>query len=59
MFAVTNGLKKEISIPDALEILGLKFTGSYHRGGPDSFNAAKALVAGVFRWKDGYEDLLP
>lgn len=57
VFALTNGLKKEVSIPDALEILDLKFTGSYHRGGPDSFNAAKVLVSGVFKWEGGYEDL--
>ncbi|NEO43734.1 MAG: exonuclease domain-containing protein [Moorea sp. SIO4A1] len=43
LFAIAQKLNRETSIPKALEILGLNFDGSLHRGIDDAYNAARLL----------------
>jgi inhibitor of KinA sporulation pathway (predicted exonuclease) len=42
-FAVMMGLEHEVSLPKALEILGLKFDGTRHRGGDEAYNIARVV----------------
>lgn len=56
IFALAMGCTKEVSIPEALEICEMKFAGRNHRGGPDSFNAARALATGVLGWEDEHNE---
>jgi len=43
LFSIINNLEKEIGVEEALEILGMKFEGTLHRGGDDSYHIAKIL----------------
>ncbi len=44
MLAVMMGLKREISLAEAMIKLGLKFEGTHHRGHDDAWNAAMILA---------------
>lgn len=42
-FAKERGLAQEVELIEALEVLGLKFEGTYHRAVDDAFNIALVL----------------
>lgn len=43
LFALAHRLKREVGLPQALEILQFPLEGTYHRGGDDAWNAACVL----------------
>ena len=44
VFAIMNGLKREISVGEALEMKGRKFDGTPHRGMDDAVNIASLFI---------------
>jgi inhibitor of KinA sporulation pathway (predicted exonuclease) len=43
LFAVMHGLSREVGLDKALEMLGLPFEGTHHRGDDDAWNVARVL----------------
>jgi inhibitor of KinA sporulation pathway (predicted exonuclease) len=44
LFAIKHKLQKEVSVPEAMKIIGLEFQGRLHRGDVDSWNIARILA---------------
>ena len=44
LFAIRHGLKKEVGLPQACEMLNIKFEGTLHRGSDDANNIAKIAL---------------
>ncbi|RME80643.1 MAG: DNA polymerase III [Planctomycetota bacterium] len=44
LFAILMGLKKPVGLLRALDMLGISFEGSHHRGSDDAWNTGKILV---------------
>lgn len=45
LFALARGLRREVGMAQALEVLGLPLEGTHHRGVDDAFN-----IAGILAW---------
>jgi inhibitor of KinA sporulation pathway (predicted exonuclease) len=45
LFALQHGLPSEVGMAEALAMLGLELLGTHHRGGDDSANIARILLA--------------
>ncbi|MBN1284517.1 MAG: exonuclease domain-containing protein [Anaerolineae bacterium] len=53
LFALAYGLSQEVGIDRALEMLGLPFEGTQHRGADDAWNIARVLSILLLRSRDG------
>jgi inhibitor of KinA sporulation pathway (predicted exonuclease) len=44
LFAVAHGLRQEVPLDQAMEMLGFPLEGTHHRGGDDAWNIARILA---------------
>ncbi|MBN1660342.1 MAG: exonuclease domain-containing protein [Anaerolineae bacterium] len=44
LFALVRGLKREVGLDSALDMLGFPLEGTHHRGGDDAWNIARILA---------------
>ena len=52
LFAVAQGLRREVGMARALEMAGLPLEGTHHRGGDDAWNIAALLVQVLGRMRE-------